>query len=117
VRRRLLASAANPELSRGLRLESLQGLSFGVCTNVTEVFTGHSDEVSDAYRSARTSLARYPSEQAYLTLMLDSPNRVPPYDKGSLSKRLIMGAGEVASTILRNRKISGCTRLALENSG
>jgi hypothetical protein len=116
MRAQLLASAANPELSRGLRLESLRGLSFGVCTNVGEMLTGHSAEVSEAFRTARTSLARYPSERAFLDLMLQSPNRIPPLLKGSLSDRLVAGAGEIAATILRNPRISGCTRIALANS-
>jgi hypothetical protein len=114
-RARLLANAANPDLSRGLRLESLRGLAFGVCTNVGEMLTGHSDEVIDAYSAARTGIARYPSERAFLDLMLESPNRIPPYLKGSLSDRLVSGAGEIAATILGNPRIAGCTRIVLAN--
>ena len=75
---------------------------------------GHSDEVSDAYKAARTSLARYPSEEAFLQLMLQAPDRRIATDlKGPLSHRLIGGASEVAATILGNPRVAGCTRLAL----
>ncbi|MBC8087365.1 MAG: hypothetical protein H7Z40_08855 [Phycisphaerae bacterium] len=114
LRARLLADANNPNLSRGLRYESLSKLSFSSCGNVREVLFGPSKEIGDAYAGARQTLARYPSEQAHLDLMLHAMDRIPE-DAGVLlaPERFLVGAATVAGTILNNPRVASCTRMAM----
>ncbi len=112
---RMLDQSRDARLPVGVRYESLGQLAFGTCSSVRGMLAGPSDEVLKAYADARTTLARYPSEQAYLDLMLDAPNRVPEqfYQSQSLSMRLLIGASTVSSTVLHNPRIATCARLAV----
>ena len=112
---RMLDQSRDARLPVGVRYESLGQLAFGTCSSVRGMLAGPSDEVLKAYADARTTLARYPSEQAYLDLMLDAPNRVPEqfYQSQSLSMRLLIGASTVSSTVLHNPRIATCARLAM----
>lgn len=112
---RMLDQSRDASLPMGIRYESLGQLAFGACSSVRGMLAGPSDEVSKAYADARTTLARYPSERAYLDLLLDAPNRVPEqfYQSRSLSMRLLIGASTVSSTVLHNPRIATCARLAM----
>lgn len=113
LHQRLLTDAANKDAPRGLRMEQLNQLSFATCTNIPEMIFGPSEETRAAFANAKTTLARYPSEQALLDLMLDATNRVPEKEiVKSASERLIMGAAAVASTVTGNPRFAACTRIA-----
>jgi hypothetical protein len=112
---RMLEQSHDTRLPIGVRYESLGQLAFGTCSSVRGMLSGPSAEVLQAFATARTTLARYPSEQAYLDLMLDAPNRVPEqfYQSPSLTMRLLIGASTVSSTVLHNPRIATCARLAI----
>jgi hypothetical protein len=110
---RLIRDAADAGLARGVRYASLQGLSFSTCGTVRGMLFGMDSKTHDAFQKARVTLARFPSEQAYIDMMEDSPNRVPDTQVKSAPARVMMGAAMVAATVLQNPRVEACTRLAL----
>lgn len=110
---KLLRDARDPNTPRALRFESLRALSFASCGTVRGMLSGPSDEVEKAYADAKTSLARYPSEAAFLDLSHDAPNR--QFEESSTTKfpgtQLLLGAANVASVVLQNPRIASCTRI------
>ena len=114
LRARLLSEANNIDLPRGIRFESLRSLSMSSCSNVREVLMGPSPDVRDAFRNAKVSLARFPSEQAYLDLVFRTTERVPE-DAGVMlaPERFIVGAAAVAGVVLNNPRVEACTRMAM----
>lgn len=109
---RLLADATNPQAPRTLRLESLRQLSMGTCGTVRGMLFGMSPEVNAAFDAASGTLVRYPSDQAYLDLVRDQPNRLPEQatPRGA-GERLLFGAATVAGIVLDNPRVPACTRL------
>ncbi len=111
---RQLDDARDPQLPRTLRYESLMQLSFTTCGSVREMLFGPSANVRAAFDRAGTTLARFPSERAYIDLMYDATNRTPPgLVSESATSRLIMGAATVAGTVLHNPRVVACTRVVL----
>ncbi len=116
VRRQVLVDVRNERLPRTLRYESLQLLAFGTCGTVRGMVLGASEEERTAFAHARTGIASLPSEQAYLTLIEESMDRVPADAPGagmSAPKRLALGAAAVVGTVLQNPRILACTRAAM----
>jgi hypothetical protein len=112
VRARLLADATNPHLPRTLRLESLRQLSFSTCGSARGMLFGQSADVDAAFDDARETLARYPSERAFIDLLYEAPARVPDgVAARSLSDRLIVGAATVTGMLLDNPRVASCTRI------
>lgn len=114
LRERLLNDVNNLDLPRGIRLESLRSLSFGACGNVREVLLGPDQQVRDAFANAKRTLARFPSEQAFLDLLFQSTERVPEGAGVKLGpERFIVGAATVAGVVLNNPRVAACTRMAM----
>jgi hypothetical protein len=112
VRARLLADATNPRAPRTLRLESLRQLSFSTCGSARGMLFGQSADVDAAFDDARKTLARYPSERAFIDLLYEAPARVPEgIIARSLSDRLIVGAATVTGMLLDNPRVASCTRI------
>lgn len=114
---RLLADVRDPNAPRALRFDALSQLSYAACGSVKELLFGPREEVRDAFEQARSTLARYPSEQAYLELMRDATNRAPVKSPATAaysrsSSLLLLGAATVASTVLHNPRITSCTVMA-----
>lgn len=116
LQQRLLRGVNDPTLPRSVRMEQLRQLSFSSCTNVPGMLFGPGDEIETAYAKAAKDLARYPSEAAFIELMLEGTNRILVKDNiTSAPERLIMGAAAVASTITGNPRFESCTRVAISN--
>jgi hypothetical protein len=111
VRTRLLANASNPDAARTLRLESLRQLSFSTCGSARGMLFGQTAEVDAAFAEARRTLARYPSEQAFIDLLYEAPARVPVGATSKLSDRLLIGAATVTGMLLDNPRVASCTRI------
>ena len=110
----LLDDVRDPQLPRTLRYESLRKLSFTTCGSVREMLFGPRANVRAAFDRAGTALARFPSERAYIDLMQDATNRMPPgMVSESKTSRLIIGAATVTGTVLHNPRVVACTRVAL----
>lgn len=113
-RGQLLDDVRDAQLPRTLRYESLMTLSFTTCGSVREMLFGPSANVRAAFDWAGTTLARFPSERAYIDLMHDATNRTPSgLVSESKTSRLIMGAATVAGTVLNNPRVVACTRVTL----
>ena len=115
MRAKLLADATDPRVPRALRLQSLQQLSLSTCGTVRGMFLGASPDVAAAFEAARTTLVRFPSDQAYLDLVRDQTNRLP-YEAtlSGAGDRLMFGAATVTSIILDNPRVAACTRMMIE---
>lgn len=110
----LLNDVRDEQLPRAMRFKSLLALSFTTCSNVGGMLRGPSADVTAAFDYAKKSLARYPSELAFIDLLYDTPNRIPADVFGgqrSVSDAFVSGAATVAATILRNPRIESCTRV------
>ena len=113
-RQRLIVEATDPSLPNSLRYERLRQLSNSSCSNVREMLFGPGDDINDAFKKAATTLARYPSEAAYLELIRNSTTRLPQSDvRDSPIDRLLVGAAMVAGTVTHNSRMATCTRLDL----
>ncbi len=111
---RRTSEANDTRLPRTVRYERLQELAFSSCGSVREVLTGPRDAVRESFARASDNLARFPSERAYLELMLEAPNRGQRFGTtdGKVDA-LIAGAATVAATVLQNQRIATCTQLLL----
>ncbi len=110
LRRQVIATVNNPNVPRGMRMESLRTLSLASCGSVRELLLGPNDDVTSAIARAKQSLGRYPSEKAVAVLAADMP-RVTARDIGS-DKPLAMlasSAANVAGAVLRNDRMATCT--------
>lgn len=110
----LVADVRNEHLPRSLRFESLRGLAFTSCGTVGGMLSGPPSDVQAAFAYARQSLARYPSEQAYIDLLLDTPNRISASELGwqrSVPNSIISGSSIVAATVLQNPRVEVCPRV------
>ncbi|MDQ6612954.1 MAG: hypothetical protein M3Y64_11010, partial [Gemmatimonadota bacterium] len=72
MRQRWIEEAGNPALPRALRLERLRQLSYSSCGNVREMLFGPDANIREAFSRASTTLARFPAQQAYLELLLNT---------------------------------------------
>ncbi|MEP6780546.1 MAG: hypothetical protein ABJC26_11700 [Gemmatimonadaceae bacterium] len=113
-RQRLIENAANPALPRSLRFETLRQLSLSSCDNVPEMLFGPKADIRAAFDNAEKTLARYPSEKAYLELLYASTSRAP---QGELPpwaiERFFDGAVTIAATVTQNPRLAACSRVAL----
>ena len=109
TRRRLIATVADPAVSRGERFEKLRMLSLSSCTNVRELMFGPREDVTGAMRDARQRLARYPSERALLDLVGRGihPSSLNATD-GPI-EALAVSSATVAGVVLRNPRLATCT--------
>lgn len=110
VRAVLLARAADPNLLRAERFAALRLLSASSCTNVPELVLGPNDDVKRAFQDARTSLARFPGEQATIDLIASSPLRPTVITYNPLHA-LSVSAAAAAGTVLNNPRLAACTRV------
>lgn len=104
----------DPTVPRSLRLEAIEMLSYGAsCGSVHTMLTGPSDEMRSTITTARASMARYPSEQAFFDLVERTMENGPRVtrDAGMLG-RVASGTASVLSAITGNPRIATCTRLA-----
>lgn len=114
LRARMLKDANDPSVPRAWRFEALRTLSFASCGNVREVVFGPGKDVQDAFANAKQSLARYPSEDAYLDLLYRVTERIPEDAGVSLGpERFIVGAATIAGVVLNNPRVAACTRMAM----
>jgi hypothetical protein len=111
VRARLLADATTPNAPRTLRLESLGQLSLSACGSARGMLFGQSAEVDAAFDGARATLARYPSERAFIDLLYEAPARMPEGATSKLSDKLLIGAATVTGMMLDNPRVASCTRI------
>ncbi len=114
VRSALLARAADPSATRAERFEFLHLLSYSSCSNVRELLFGPSAGVTDAYRNARTTLARYPSEQAFVDLLSRPVSTTAERETPHPIETLAISAATVAGTSLGNPRFASCTRILLD---
>ena len=113
-RQQLVEYVDNATMPRALRFDRLHELTFSSCGSVREMLFGPGQEVRDAFGRARTALARFPAEQAYVDLIQEAPNRIPEDDAPrSALDNLVMGAATVSGAVLNNPRIAACTRVAL----
>ena len=114
ARARTLAVINDARIPRPLRMEALEVLSYsGSCGGVREMLTGPSDELRRTLTTARSSMARFPSEQAFFDLIERNMNSGPQTsrDAGVLG-RVASGTAAVLSAVTGNPRIATCTRLA-----
>jgi hypothetical protein len=114
LRQRLIADVDNAALPHALRFQRLQQLSLSSCGSAREILFGPGAEVRDAFAGARTTLARFPAEQAYVDLISRTLNRLPE-DKGTHSAldNLVLGAATVSAAVLNNPRVASCARIAV----
>ena len=114
LRAEWIANVANTKVPQWLRYESLEQLSEASCGSVREVLFGDGADVRSAYDNASTTLARYPSDRAYLELLRTSMNHVPHIDRSRWPPDdFVLGAATIAATVLHNPRIETCTLIAL----
>jgi hypothetical protein len=114
ARARALAVIADARAPRALRVGALEELSYGgSCGSVRAMVFGPSEELRDAFTTARASMARYPSEQALFDL-IDRNMQHGPRVEGSawFALRMASGTAEVLSAVTGNPRFAACTRLA-----
>jgi len=108
---RLLSDANNPQMPRALRFESLGLLSYSSCSTVNGALNGPSAEIRNAFAAARTNLVRTPAEALYLDMLYYATNRVPDNFAHAFGvDQLILGASDVAGTLLHHPRLASCTR-------
>ena len=109
-----LSLIGDPAVPRSLRMETLEMLSYGgSCGSVGAMLTGPSDELRRAVASARASMARYPSEQAFFDLIERTMENGPRVERDAdIVGRVASGTASMLSAITGNPRIATCTRLA-----
>jgi hypothetical protein len=114
ARARTLALINDGSIPRPLRMEALEVLSYsGSCGGVREMLTGPSDELRRTLTTARASMARFPSEQAFFDLIERTMQDGPRVERSAWAGwRLATGTAEVLSAVTGNPRIAACTRLA-----
>lgn len=109
VRTELIALIQDPTMPRALRYNALHALAASGCGNVREVLFGADADVRAAIGDARSSMARFSSEQAFVDLLAQTTSRVPPSQlRTGWSDVLLLGAATTASTVLHNPRIASC---------
>ncbi len=118
LRRRITARVTAQGVARGVRLAYYDQLARAPCTNVRELLTGTSADAHEAMTRARSSLARFPSEQALLDLMDRTPTVAhgtgPSLGIGTVQRsawRFMYVLSRASGWILRNPRIPGCVSM------
>jgi hypothetical protein len=116
VRKSLLATLADSRAPRAVRMEALRVLSYSGCRDARSMVLGPDDDIAAAFTSARASLARYPSEQAYFDLaertLEEGPVQPGQRDHRTLGPlRVLTGASSVVSVVTGNPRFESCTRM------
>ena len=118
IRRYWLRQAQDTTQLRGLRIQMFYTLALVPCTNARELIFGPGEDIQAAVAQARRDLLRFPSEEAYLELILESPERAASTDAGliadDLVSPLILGIARISGWMLRNQRIPGCIALHLK---
>jgi hypothetical protein len=112
LRHVIIASATDPNVSRGLRMESYHNLTMSPCTSVRELLMGPGADVREALPNARSTLVRYPSDGALLDLMDRTPSTV--LRRGAEQAGMggvVMDFARASSWILHNPRIAGCVSI------
>ena len=78
TRQAMIDVAADPSLPRGIRFESLTGLSVTTCMRTGDILFGPGRSVRDGFAMARTSLARTDGERALVDLIERTLDRAIP---------------------------------------
>lgn len=109
----LLREAQDPSTPRGMRFEALRQVSMGTCSTVRGTLFGLNASELHAFDVARSGVARFPSERAYVDLLAASMLRMPDdaLRVRSLKDRFVIGAATVASEVLQNPRIASCARM------
>ena len=111
MRQLLIAEAADPREHLGMRFEALRLLSASSCTNVKELLFGNGSDVIGAFQHARRDLARYPSEQALVDLLVEPPQPRFGDIKYDPFQALAVSSAMVAGIVVRNPRLAACTRI------
>lgn len=116
-RARTIALINDVRIPRSLRMQALETMSYGgSCSGVRSMLTGPSDELRRTLISARASMARFPSEQAFFDLiertMYDGPQVAQATRDAGMVGRVASGTAAVLSALSGNPRIAACTRLA-----
>jgi hypothetical protein len=116
LQRHLLRDVNDPALPRAVRFERLQRLSYASNCSVGGMLRGPSREVLTAFEEAKRTLARFPSERAYLDLLQETPNRLPDdfADARTVPGMVVAGSATIASIVLHAPRVAMCTRFALD---
>jgi hypothetical protein len=109
LRRALIGILKDSTALRGVRVEALNLLGMAPCTNVRELLFGLSPGLDSLFRWSRRTLARYPSEAAYIDVAREAPERF-----GTGGGPSVVGAGaRLAGMLLANQRLRGCTYLLM----
>ncbi|MEO8562581.1 MAG: hypothetical protein ABI601_10930, partial [bacterium] len=111
ARRRLLTRIEDPTVPLGERFDGLRSLSTTSCTNVRELLLGPRADVRDVIVRARHTLARYPSEQAFVELQSRSLASTPSAFSSGPIQSLAVSSATVVGVVLQNPRLATCTRL------
>lgn len=114
----LAADVEDASLARAIRFTRLEEYAWSSCASVRQVLLGPGAAARPVYDRARASLARYPSERAYIDVIATAPARRALFDDAAgmvteLGDRLVLGAAAVTGTVLQNPRIENCTLRAL----
>ncbi|MCC6241452.1 MAG: hypothetical protein IT353_01370 [Gemmatimonadaceae bacterium] len=114
----LISDVKNTTLPHTQRLESLHQLSYASCSSIRGVFAGPSADIRGTFVDARTTLARFPAEQAYIDLMQRPVEQlaIESYSK-SVPARVIDAAATATSAVLGNQRVATCAKIVLLNRG
>jgi hypothetical protein len=114
LRKRLVAMSEDPSLSRAIRFSALERLALSSCSNVRDLLFAPRADVRDAFVRAKSELARFPSERAFVDLIEGAVIRYPggPVRNGG-PQQLLVGASTIAGTVLNNPRMAACSRIIL----
>jgi hypothetical protein len=114
LRKRLVAMSEDPQRSRALRFSALERLALSSCSNVRDLLFAPRADVRDAFVRAKSELARFPSERAFVDLIEGAVIRYPggPVRNGG-PQQLLVGASTIAGTVLNNPRMAACSRIIL----
>jgi hypothetical protein len=92
---------------------ALNWLGWEQCTNARELLFGMSPGLDSLFRWSRRTLARFPSEAAFIDLARETPERFASTGAGPY-RWLVGASARAAGAILANRRLRGCTDVLLE---
>lgn len=121
---RSLALARDTTTVRALRIEILGTLrTVSRCASLEGVVLGPPPEVEQAVAEARQALIRYPSDEAYMAMLFDAPDRIYQWVSGSSGEALKEALDEDdliayrplhwTGLLVRNRSFSTCPAMVL----
>ena len=109
LRRSLVGLVSDSTMPRGLRIEALNLLGISPCTNVRELLFGMTPELDSVFRWSRRTLARFPSEAAYIDVARGAAERI----RTGGGPWVARAGARLAGVLLGNRRIPGCTDFVL----